>query len=166
MNDTATDPSERRASLRQRTFKTGRVVVKGVQTMECMIRNMSLTGARIAVANAAALPERFELFIGDEGMHREAEIMSRSNTSAGLRFVRPLSARELGAEFMSARSATRYREERERAAADAPPATPRVTVEAPPIASAAPDAGAVPSALVRLHHSELPPALARHLRWR
>ena len=127
MSDTETDWAERRNALRQRTFKRGRVVVKGVETMHCVIRNMSLTGARIAVPNSAALPDRFVLFIGDEGTQREVEVMSRSDTSAGLRFTKPLSARELGAEFMSHRSTTQHRAERTAARA---PARPHADVHA------------------------------------
>ena len=93
--------AEKRDALRQRTLKHGRVVVKGMSTMDCLIRNMSLTGARIAVPNPLALPDHFTLLIGTEGLKRDCEVMSRSETSAGLRFEKPLLPRELGAEFMS-----------------------------------------------------------------
>ena len=184
--------AENRAALRQRTFKTGRVVVKGVQTMECVIRNMSLTGARIVITNNAALPDRFDLFIGDEGMHREVEVMSRSPSSAGLRFLKPLSARELGAEFMSLKASAQYRNERARAVVDAPAldtapkpteapaaiamppdASPRLAPEPPePVGAHAPDLpvaeyGTIEAtpAIPRIRHRALPGALTRHLRW-
>ena len=95
--------AEKRNALRQRTFKSGRIVVNGLSTMDCVIRNMSLTGARLALPNAMVLPDTFELFIGDEGLRRECEIKSRTETSAGIRFFRPLTTRELGSEFMSAK---------------------------------------------------------------
>ena len=180
--------AEKRVALRQRTFKTGRVVVKGVQTMECVIRNMSLTGARIVITHGAALPDRFELFIGDEGMHREVEVMSRSPSSAGLRFLKPLSARELGAEFMSLKATQQYQNERERAMLTPPkldaapaPAQPLAAVEAPatpaevapaapePVGAHAPDLPVAEFAriegIARIQHAALPPALTRHLRW-
>lgn len=180
------DWADKREALRQRTFKTGRVVVKGVQTMECVIRNMSLTGARIVTTHNAALPDRFELFIGDEGMHREVEVMSRSPSSAGLRFLKPLNARELGAEFMSLKASAKHKEERARAAVDAPPmdaapaapspdAPEPVGTEAPePVGAHAPDLPVatldrvdMPAAAIpRIRHRALPDSLTRHLRWR
>ena len=197
MDDGSTggDGAERRVAMRQRTLKRGRVSVKGVETMQCVIRNMSLTGARVAVGNSATLPDRFELFIGDEGLHREVEVMSRSEQSAGLRFLRPLSARELGAEFMSMRSTTQHRAEREAAryrpapepAPDHAPSTPlrtpvvtrtsqmaatRAAVAAPPVEGPSPgDAppgsarAAVPTGLPKIVAAPLPGALARHLPW-
>lgn len=175
------DWADKREALRQRTFKTGRVVVKGVQTMECVIRNMSLTGARIVTTHNAALPDRFELFIGDESTHREVEVMSRSRESAGLRFLKPLNARELGAEFMSLKASAKHKEERARAAVDAPPmdavpvAPAALSPDAPePVGAHAPDLPVamldridVPGAAIpRIRHRALPDSLTRHLRWR
>ena len=103
MTDGKVDWAEKRNALRQRTLKQGRVVVNGLSTLDCMIRNMSLTGARISVPNPAALPDQFTLLIGSEGLKRDCEVMSRTGNAAGLRFMRPLNPRELGAEFMSAK---------------------------------------------------------------
>ena len=152
--------AEKRNALRQRTLKQGRIVVKGMSTMDCLIRNMSLTGARIAVENAHTLPDEFELLIGDEGLRRECEVMSRGEGSAGLRFAKPLTPRELGAEFMSTKKS-------ERVTAPPPVATaPRAPVEAPPLdiapAVAAPT-GAV--GLPKLRAAELPRPIARNLPW-
>ena len=155
--------AERRNALRQRTLKSGRIMVRGVQTAECLIRNMSLTGARIAVPKPDALPDEFTLFIGDEGLHRECEVMSRSATAAGLRFTRPLSARELGAEFMSAKTSAEYKAQRERAneTASATATEQRVPVGAAPgLAMPAPENG-----IVRLRHARLPAALVTRLPW-
>lgn len=167
--------AERRDALRQRTFKHGRVAVKGVETMQCVIRNMSLTGARIAVQNAAALPDRFELFIGDESTHREVEVMSRSETSAGLRFLKPLGTREAGADFMSNRSSSSHRAEREAAQLGGTPAdpSPRMPVEPPPLEPAPREVAirhrrSQPSpsgGLRKLLPEKLPGALSRRLPW-
>ena len=156
--------AERRNALRQRTLKSGRIMVKGVQTGECLIRNMSLTGARIAVPRPDSLPDEFTLFIGDEGLHRECEVMSRTDTAAGLRFTRPLSARELGAEFMSAKTSEEYKAQRERAARDAnrdaAAAAPR-----PVIATAPAMTTPVNDGIAKLRHPTLPDALVSRLPW-
>ena len=150
--------AEKRNALRQRTLKRGRIVVSGMSTMDCLIRNMSLTGARLAVPNAHALPDEFELLIGDEGLRRECEVMSRSDSSAGVRFTKPLSPRELGAEFMSTkRSATdapaTHSEPDQAASSD------RVALDPPPLAE--PQAGT----LAKIKAIELPRPVRKHLPW-
>ena len=142
--------AEKRNALRQRTFKQGRIVVKGMSTMDCVIRNMSLTGARLAVPNAATIPDQFELMIGDEGLKRECNVRSRSGTSAGIQFTKPLTPRELGGEFMSHRSMT-----------DAPPLeTEQAASPATP-----PPASATTPGISRVRHRKLPSALTRNLPW-
>ena len=139
------DWAEKRNALRQRTFKKGRVVVKGVSTMDCIIRNMSLTGARLALPDPHSLPDDFELFIGDEGLRRECEVKSRSGTSAGVRFYKPLTTRELGGEFMSARSMIDHGHGAE------------VLGDGPTIDEL--------KGIIRIRHRKLPDALLRQLPW-
>ena len=136
--------AEKRNALRARTFKKGRIVIKGMSTMDCVIRNMSLTGARLAVPNATALPDEFELIIGDEGLRRECEVKSRTETSAGVRFFKNLTPRELGGEFMSARGVIEK--------------APETFVQD----AAAPVA---PTGLVKLRPRSLPAAMVQHFPW-
>ena len=148
--------AEKRNALRQRTLKQGRIVVAGLSTMDCLIRNMSLTGARVAVPNAHTLPDEFELLIGDEGLRRECEVMSRSDSSAGLRFMRPLTPRELGAEFMSTKRGPEKPQPQEQSeGAEAP----RVSVSAPAL-----DADQT-ATLLKIKPAALPKPIARNLPW-
>ena len=150
------DWAEKRNALRQRTLKQGRIVVNGMSTMNCLIRNMSLTGARVAIENAHSLPDEFELLIGDEGLRRECEVMSRNDGSAGLRFLKPLTPRELGAEFMSTKKSERVA---------APPAraenSARPSVESPPLEGVTPQEASLP----KLRPAALPRPIARNLPW-
>ena len=91
---------DKRGALRQRTLKRGRVLVNGVEVATGTVRNMSLTGARLVSPDVGCLPDRFTLSIGDEGLAREVEVMSRTSTGAGVRFTRPLDAHELGPGFL------------------------------------------------------------------
>lgn len=99
----AAEGSDKRGALRQRTLKTGRAVVNGIEVAHVTVRNMSLTGARLVSADCENLPDAFTLTVGDEGLSREVEVRSRSATGMGVRFLKPLSTREFGAEFLQAR---------------------------------------------------------------
>ena len=151
MAETEADWAEKRNAIRQRTLKQGRIAIKGVSTMDCMIRNMSLTGARLAVSNASSLPDTFTLFIGSEGMKRDCEVMSRTGNSAGVRFTKALTPHELGAEFMRA------------SASSNPPAEAREAL-APP-ALAAPDPSTLEPGVTRVAQRPLPAALRKALPW-
>ena len=96
--------SDQRNALRQRTLKRGRALVNGIEVAAVTVRNMSLTGARLVSPDCANLPDAFTLTVGDEGLTREVEVRSRSGTGMGVRFLKPLSTRELGAEFLQAKS--------------------------------------------------------------
>ena len=150
--------AEKRNAIRQRTLKQARIVVNGVSTMDATLRNMSLTGARVAVPNALALPDTFELIIGDEGLRRECEVMSRNETSAGLRFFKPLTPRELGAEFMNSSMA----KDRVRFA----PAEPVATVSRPVVSAPPLDSGhASQEGLAKIKPVTLPRAVASQFPW-
>lgn len=61
-------PDESRSDARQRTLRTGRIVInKGASTFDVTIRDMSATGARLLPKDARNLPETFELLILNPG---------------------------------------------------------------------------------------------------
>lgn len=61
-------PDESRSDARQRTLRTGRIVInKGASTFDVTIRDMSATGARLLLKDAWNLPETFELLILNPG---------------------------------------------------------------------------------------------------
>ena len=95
---------DQRNALRQRTLKRGHALVNDIEVAEVTVRNMSLTGARLISPDCAGLPDAFTLSVGDEGLIRDVEVRSRSATGMGVRFLKPLSTREFGAEFLQART--------------------------------------------------------------
>ena len=95
---------DQRNALRQRTLKRGHALVNDIEVAEVTVRNMSLTGARLSSPDCDNLPDRFTLRMGDEGLTREVEVRSRAEGGLGVRFVKPLSTREFGAEFLQPRS--------------------------------------------------------------
>lgn len=56
--------SENRKEIRQKTFLKGRILFnKGASSMDCLVRDMSASGARLALTETSTLPESFELYI-------------------------------------------------------------------------------------------------------
>jgi hypothetical protein len=78
--------TEKRGSLRRRTLKGGHIVFNGhSSTIDCTVRNISDSGAKLIVASVIGLPERFELAMaGQPG--RACRIARRTLTEVGVSF--------------------------------------------------------------------------------
>jgi hypothetical protein len=62
--------SDKRIALRHRVFKGARLAFPGGGAVDCVVRNLSASGARIDVANPRGLPEVFTLVITGEQFKR------------------------------------------------------------------------------------------------
>lgn len=78
---------DRRSQVRQRTLK-GAIVIfnRRYSTFECIVRNQSNQGARLALEQTQALPSRFELAIMDDPA-RDVEVCWRSTSAVGVRYA-------------------------------------------------------------------------------
>lgn len=77
---------ERRATIRHRTLKGGRVVTNaGYSTIDCTVRNLSETGARLRVTSIVGIPDTFELAMHD-GRKFTCRVAWRSETELGVQF--------------------------------------------------------------------------------
>ncbi|SEF11344.1 PilZ domain-containing protein [Rhizobiales bacterium GAS191] len=56
-------------------------------TMDCIVRNISLSGARIEVGQAFALPTEFELEIPQRGAVFQCALKWRRDDAAGVKFM-------------------------------------------------------------------------------
>jgi hypothetical protein len=84
-------PQERK-DQRSRTLKTGKILLEGGGVIDCVIRDLSESGARIRIATPTPLPQRFQLQTGAGGMIVSAELRWQRGVDAGLRFpTRPKS---------------------------------------------------------------------------
>ena len=80
--------SERRSEKRQRTYLGAQVVFNRRQSIyDCLIRNMSDSGARLVFAQAAMIPTAFELVVNKGGESRWTEIKWRTHLTAGVSFA-------------------------------------------------------------------------------
>ncbi len=78
---------EKRASPRQKVFKHGVLAFSGGGAIDCTVRNISLTGARIDVANLVSLPDAFTLLIESDRFMRRCRPVWRTDDKIGLAFV-------------------------------------------------------------------------------
>lgn len=87
--------SERREATRKRVYLGGRIVHRYIRSdTNCLLRNLSPTGARIVVGATIPLPDRFDIVIDHCGTTRSAEAIWRSGDAMGIRFVTDAPERE------------------------------------------------------------------------
>ena len=81
------DGSERRVAPRMRTLKRAKVIFNnGYSTFDCIVRNLSATGALLTIDEAAHLPKEFMIAVGESPDQRPAKLVYRRGLFAGIRF--------------------------------------------------------------------------------
>lgn len=79
--------TEQRKKQRLRTLKSGSISFAYASGIDCVIRNLSETGACLELATPAGIPETFALIIKPEGIKRNCQIAWRTARKIGVRFV-------------------------------------------------------------------------------
>jgi hypothetical protein len=78
---------ERRKLARSRVIKTAKLVVGASSVVDCVVRNLTNTGARLEVQNPAGLPENLVLtFDGGRSM-RSCRLVWRTVNETGVEFL-------------------------------------------------------------------------------
>jgi hypothetical protein len=81
---------DRRQNFRGRVYYGGRVAFNDRKsTIDCIVRNFTPTGAKVAFANAALLPDEVDLTIPRKGVAYLARVVWRNRDEAGLAFGNP-----------------------------------------------------------------------------
>ena len=81
--------SERRTSVRRWTHKVGAISFDGLSgSVDCLLRNLSATGALLVVGNAD-IPDNFDLLVRDDGWHKKCRVVWRSGDRIGVMFDEP-----------------------------------------------------------------------------
>jgi hypothetical protein len=76
---------EKRGEQRSRMLKGGTLSFnKGYGALECVVRNVSDHGARLAFGDTGAVPPQFSLRIGPDGEWRAATVRWRTMTDVGV----------------------------------------------------------------------------------
>ena len=80
---------ERRAVIRHRTLKGGRIVTNsGFSTLQCTVRNLSEAGARLRIASVVGIPDTFDLLL-DDGQKFNCRVVWKTEAEMGVAFETP-----------------------------------------------------------------------------
>ena len=81
--------AEARTAPRVRSFLRGEIVhSNGAIRIECVVRDISESGARIQVSSAVTIPEHFDLVIPQRNQREKSRVMWQHGTEIGLAFQR------------------------------------------------------------------------------
>jgi PilZ domain len=77
--------AEGRRATRHRVLKAGTIGFGG-GAIDCLVRNLSTTGAALEVSNQIGIPERFVLVVPGDGLHLACHIVWRRERRIGVTF--------------------------------------------------------------------------------
>ena len=79
--------SDKRSTPRLRSFLKGRVLFNGGHnSLECLIRDISPSGARLELSASVALPDRFDLYLPHRDETGKVQIQWRRDNQLGIAF--------------------------------------------------------------------------------
>ncbi len=85
--------AEHRNEVRQRVFLKGRISFNnGASSMDCMVRDFSPSGARLALSETATLPASFDLYIPQKDRTYRATLRWRREDGIGVTFAEEATA--------------------------------------------------------------------------
>lgn len=80
--------ADRRRSKRARTFLDGRIILNNRNSViDCTVRDLSETGAKITFAHTVQIPSEFELSIPRRGLVVRARVMWTKGKDLGITFI-------------------------------------------------------------------------------
>jgi hypothetical protein len=79
---------EHRKEPRSRALKTGKIIFNNrFSVVDCTVRNLSPSGAKLVVGDQAAVPDEFELTFPADGSSRACRVMGRRMNEIGVAFA-------------------------------------------------------------------------------
>ena len=80
--------NEARIAPRRRMLKSGTIAYSERHvTVECLVRDMSATGARLKVQGSISAPDTFELLIPLDGLEANCQVVWRSDPDLAVKFL-------------------------------------------------------------------------------
>ena len=79
--------NDRRLEERHRTYKRGRINADRLTGKDCIIRNLSDTGASLEIDSRLVPVDEFDLIILPEYLKRKCHVVWRKAQGIGVRFV-------------------------------------------------------------------------------
>jgi hypothetical protein len=84
----APEGANKRESDRIRSFLRAQIIFNNrMTTIECIVKNISSTGARVALNDTLAVPTEFEIFIPQRNRSHHARLVWRDKDSIGINFT-------------------------------------------------------------------------------
>ena len=79
---------ENRIAPRLRSLLKGKIVYNNrLSTMDCVVRDISVTGARLALTHQNVLPDKFELYVPLKEKTYSVEVRWRADEDIGVMFL-------------------------------------------------------------------------------
>ena len=79
---------DRRTMMRQRVLKGGTITFAGRHsTLQCVVRELSSSGARLQVENVSDVPDTFELIVEMDGTEFQCKVTRRQDNNVGVSFL-------------------------------------------------------------------------------
>lgn len=85
---TAMDEVEKRNSARRTIARTVHLATGVSPPLECQLLDISELGARVRVGAPASAPQEFLILLG-KGLSRWCQVIWRSDTAIGVKFIEP-----------------------------------------------------------------------------
>ena len=79
--------AERRQFGRRNTICHAMACARGRPSSPCVVRDVSLGGAKVELELSASLPNRFRLIVSAWQFEADCEVVHRSDNSVGVRFL-------------------------------------------------------------------------------
>jgi PilZ domain len=77
-----------RIAPRRRMLKSGKVAYADRHvTVDCLVRDMSATGARLRMEGSVSAPDTFELLIPLDGLEANCQVVWRAGADLGVKFL-------------------------------------------------------------------------------
>lgn len=77
--------NEKRNTLRRRILKAGAIEFGG-GAIDCVVRNLSETGAALSVQSPVGIPPEFNLIVAADNLNRRCQVVWRKENRIGIRF--------------------------------------------------------------------------------
>lgn len=78
--------SDNRVAHRHRTYKGGTISFDRAAGIECIVRNLSSTGACLEMDSSFGIPDQFTLVIKPEALVRSCHVAWRTERKLGVQF--------------------------------------------------------------------------------
>lgn len=85
---TTTNKARRERLTRHSVFRLARIFISKMDSIRCVVVNLSADGARITMEDAYALPDTVTLRFDQSGVRRKARVAWRQDRDIGLCFIK------------------------------------------------------------------------------